>query len=223
MSSNSPEGGLGSYKLFLPFTAFLFGLYSTIAIAQLKSPPAHLDPENRTLWSDAELGVRFSYPSVWHEGLRTQESTEVTITWRLTTSKSLLATCYIETLGWPHSSIAGIGPSEFHESGQSIAESFAKNLRQRAPDARLLSWRNAYQDGQAVVHIVRQGTVEAIDRRIRMKIYSIVTSWRGRELNLECATSVFGPEYTQLKRGSQLVDQVERGIFNVLRTLQFDR
>lgn len=69
----------------------------------------------------------------------------------------------------------------------------------------------------------RQGTIETFDRKYSMKLYSLATTWEEREINFECATPVFGLEYTKLDGGPWLVEQVELSIKNVLRTLQFDR
>jgi hypothetical protein len=189
--------------------------------AQPTPPPRHLDPVTRTVWSDPALGLRFTYPPVWKVATATQPSTRVVINWRLTKSKALLATCYIEV----HSGtgLADAQSSSIHANSDSIAQSLVQNLKARAPDARLIESKPAIQDGHPVVYVVRQGTVGFFDGKEQLKVYSISTSWRKNEIDFECATSVFGAEYASLPGGQTLIDQVEAGILNVMRTLQFDR
>lgn len=187
------------------------------------SPPLHLDPVQRTLWSNDNLGIRFTYPPVWRQAVVTQPSTKVVLTWRLKKSKALIATCYIEAIGPNGSSLAGAEPEQIHKNIDSISYSALKNLRTRAPNARLIEARAAMQDGHPVIFLIREGAIESIDRTIRMKVYSIATSWRGNEINFECGTSIYGPEYAATEGGPRLIAQVERAILHVLRTLQFDR
>ncbi len=194
-----------------------------IAHARPIEPAAHLDPVNRTLWSDETLGLRFTYPPVWEQGTATQSATRVVITWRLTKSKALLAACYIETHGPGSSSIANLGPSDIHSNFDSIKNSALRNYRSRAPNARLIEARAAMQDGHPVIFLVRDGTVENLDRRISNKSYSLITAWKGTEVNFECGTPIYGPEYLALEGGSNLINQIEAAILNVIMTLQFDR
>ncbi len=196
---------------------------SPTASAQPAEPPPHLDPVNRSVWSSKELGIRFTYPVAWEPSTPTQDSTRTVVSWRLKKSKTLLATCYIEAHGSTESTIAGLRPNEVHKAAESIAQATLKNMRQRAPDAELLSWKAAVQDGHPVVFIVRQGTIETFDQQHSVKLYSLATAWKNREVNFECATPVFGTEYTKLDGGPRLVEQVELSIMSVLRTLQFDR
>ena len=93
----------------------------------------------------------------------------------------------------------------------------------RALNARLIEAKAAMQDGHPVIFLIREGSIENLDRKIHYKSYSIVTSWRGTEVNFECGTSIYGPDYTSLEGGQRLIAQVEEGILHVLRTLQFDR
>lgn len=194
------------------------------ALPQVKAPAPHLNPENRSLWSDAEIGIRFTYPSVWQRVTPTQDSTRGVISWRLSKSKSLLATCYVEVHSAGRSQIGKLTPAEIKASAKKVAEASLKNMQLRAADATLLTWQNAVQDGHPVVYLVKQGNIESFDgKRRSMKVYAMMTAWRGNEVNFECGTTIFGSEYTQIEGGEHLVSQVEEGIFNVMRTLQFDR
>lgn len=188
-----------------------------------QQPPAHLDVINRTLWSDDKLGLRFTYPSVWQPALATQSSTRTVINWRLAKSKALLATCYVETHGPETSSLALLDPSKLHENAESIAKSSLRNFQKRAPDGRLIESRPTVHDGHPVIYLVREGTMGTFDRKSNIKAYSLQTVWRKNEVNFECATSIFGPEYTSIEGGQRIISQVEEGILHVLRTLQFDR
>lgn len=196
---------------------------STVTFAQPELPPPHLDPVNRSLWSSNELGIRFTYPVAWELGTPTQDSTRVVVTWRLKKSKALLATCYVEAHGSTESQVAALRATDIHNAAKSVAQSALQNMRQRAPDAELLTWKRTVQDGQPAVYMIRQGTVETFDKSHRTKLYSLVTAWRNREINFECGTTVFGSEYTKLEGGPRLIEQVELSILNVMRTLQFDR
>jgi len=199
------------------------GLPAQVALAQPAEPPLHLDPVRRTLWSDDKLGLRFTYPSVWQQAIATQPSTRVVINWRLSKSKALLATCYVEAHGSEASSLADAEPEQIHKNSESIAQSALRNFQFRSPNARLVEARAAFQDGHPVIFLIREGVIETLDRTIHTKSYSIVTAWRGKEVNFECGTSMYGPDVTALGGGQRLASQVEAGIFNVLRTLQFDR
>ena len=202
------------------FSCVLF--WSSTALSQPTAPPTHLDPINRTVWSDSSLGIRFTYPPVWQQATPTQPSSRVVVNWRLSKSKTLLATCYVETQKGT-GTLAGASPAAIRANVESIANSALRNLQQRAPDARLVEARSAIQDGHPVVYMIREGTIETFDRKVHTRTYSMATSWLGTEVNFECATSVFGPQYTSLAGGQAIVDQVETGILHVLRTLQFDR
>lgn len=102
-------------------------LSAQLVRAQPATPPPHLDPVNRNLWSDDKLGVRFTYPPVWKEATATQPSTKVVINWRLSKSKALLATCYVETHGPATSTLARAEPSQIHKNIDSIAQSASPN------------------------------------------------------------------------------------------------
>lgn len=169
------------------------------------------------------MGIRFTYPPVWEVAVATQSSTLVVINWRLAKSKALLATCYVETSGAQRSTIATTPASKLHGNADAIAQSALRNFRARAPDAQLLESRPAVQDGHPVIYLVRQGTIETLSRRTSFKSYSLVTGWNNTEINFECGTNVFGPQYTSLQGGQKLIDQVEAGILHVMETLQFDR
>jgi hypothetical protein len=197
--------------------------FGVSASAEPTAPPSHLDPLNRTVWSDDRLGIRFTYPPVWQEAVATQASTRAVINWRLSKSKALLASCYLETHGPDHSTLAMAPAFKIHANADTIAQSALRNFKARAPDAQLIESRPAVQDGHPVIYIVRQGTIETLDRRTSTKSYSMATSWNKTEVNFECATTVFGPEYTSLQGGQKLIDQVEAGILHVMNTLQFDR
>lgn len=191
------------------------------AHAQPSEPPGYLDPVNRTGWSDENLGVRFSYPNVWQQALATQDSSRVVINWRLAKSKALLASCYLEV--HEGTRIAALAPAEIGPRSREIASVMLANMRKRAPDAQTLEVRATQQDGHAVVFVVRQGSVQALDRRIDTKLWSLATAWRGREINFECGTEVFGPKYEGLPGGPELIKRVETAVLHVMKTIQFDR
>jgi hypothetical protein len=203
--------------------AVVIALAVSSAYAQPSAPPRHLDPINRSLWSDDDLGLRFTYPPVWEQATATQPSTKVVINWRLSNSKSLLASCYVEASARDASSLARAEPAQIHNDIESITQSIMSNFQTRASNTRLVEARATMQDGYPVIYLVREGTVENLDLNIHLKIYSIITSWRGREVSFECSTSIFGAEYVALDGGQMFVDQVEKGILHVMRTLQFDR
>ncbi len=189
--------------------------------AQPTPSPRHLYPVNRIVWNDPELGLRFTYTPDWKVATATQSSTRVVINWRLSKSASLLAACHIEV--HKGTALANAPSSSIHAKSDSVAKSLLQSLKVHAPDARLIEARPAIQDGHPVLYVVRQGTVEVFDRKDPSKVYSMVTSWRKNEINFECGTSVFGTEYASLPDGQRLIDQVEAGILNLMRTLQFDR
>jgi len=206
-----------------PSTLFATSAFAfQLAIAQ-STPPPHLDPVNRTVWSDDKLRLRFTYPPVWQQAVATQSSTRTVINWRLTKSKTLLASCYIEINGPETSSLARTESSLIHKNIDSIAQSALRNFQARAPNARLIEARAAMQDGHSVIFLIREGTVDNINNSVHIKTYSIVTSWHGTEVNFECGTSIFGPKYTLPDGDQRLILQVEGGILNVLSALQFDR
>jgi hypothetical protein len=209
-------------NVVLIFAIVLCGFcFPSVATGEPKSPPPHLHPDNPTRWADRDLGIRFSYPRVWHPGTPSQDSTRVVVNWRLTKSKTLLASCYIEA--HDRTPLKKIHATEIHRYGKAIAESYLRNMRQRIPDAVLVSWMNAVQDGHPVVYLIREGTTETFDRKSRLKSFSMVTVWREREINFECGTPIFGREYEQAEKGPWLIERVEEGIKRVMRSLQFDR
>lgn len=194
-----------------------------VAESQTNVPPAFLDPVNRTVWSDSELGIRFTYPPVWVPATATQQATRVVINWRLSKSKTLLATCVLETSGATQSEIAKLQANQIHAKFDDIKASLLANFRLRALDGRLLNAQKSFVDGQPVIFVVREGSIQNLDRVLKIKAYSVTTSWRGHEINFECSTPIFGEDYSTLVAGSKLVADVEAAVIHVLRTLQFDR
>ena len=201
---------------------FLLLAYSSTTGAQT-APPPYLDPLNRTVWSDDKIGIRFTYPQVWEQAVSTQPDTRVVINWRLSKSKTLLTSCYLEAIDASRSSLARANAEEIKRSGKSIADSLVANMQKRAPDGELVRWKSAIQDGHPVASVIRKGTLETINKKEPVKFYSISTAWREHEINFECATRVFGPKFESIDNGIQLIERIEKGILHVLGTLQFDR
>lgn len=209
------------YSICLLF-ALLAALWTFDAKSQQSSHP-HLDPIGRTVWADERLGLRFTYPPAWKIGTATQASTRVVINWRAAKSKTLTGSCYLEAHGSDVSKLALIDPSQIHANAEAIAQSALKNFRQRAPNAKIVDFRSTNQDGHPVIFLVREGTIENFDRKTNLKAYSIQTVWNKTEVNFECATPIFGPDYASVDGGAKVIAQVEEGLMHVLRTLQFDR
>lgn len=198
-----------------------FYLLSSFFYSHAFSQPQNQNLINRTLWSDRDLGVRFTYSEKWQRSMPTQSATNVVINWHAQKSNGLLGTCYLESSD--KTSLAKANPSQIKNSAQSIADSTLRNIRQRAPDAEMLSWKSVVQDGHPAVYVVKIGTIQTFDTPYRLKVYSIVTSWRGKEIVFECVTTVFGPKFETVENGSVIIQRIENELLHVLRTLQFDR
>lgn len=196
-------------------------MHCNFVFAQSIPPPPHLDPVNRVLWSDKQLGIRFTYPKVWEEALATQSQTNVVINWRTKASKTLLAACYIESAR--NSELANQTVEIIKSNADEIAQIGLRNMKKRAPDAQIVNWKSVLQDGYPMVYAIKTGSVARFDSTVSLKTYSLVTVWQGYEINFECGTEILDSKYRQTKDGVLLIEQVEKGILHVLRTLQFDR
>lgn len=195
------------------------------AVTAQERPPPYLDPVNRTVWRSDELRVGFSYPSVWKAAQATQPMTRIVINWRTQKSQALIATCYLEASAENESEIARMAPADIESKASGIALGYLKNMKQRAPDAKLIDWRAVRQDGYPAVYLEREGTFSTFDQKWRDRSYSIVTSWRNREINLECASTLTTDEVRSKATGDAgtMAAEVEKAIQAVLRTLQFQR
>lgn len=192
--------------------------------AAAQRPPAYLDPVNRSVWKSDELGVTFAYANVWKEAESTMPSTRIVVNWRTQRSQALLATCYLEASGPLESEVARLGLKGVERRAENIALGYEANMKKRAADGVLVTWRATQQDGYPVVYIEREGTITNFDGSKRLRLYSLVTSWREREVNLECGSvlTTNAARRGEAKAG-QLADEIERGIKAVLGTLQFHR
>lgn len=166
-----------------------------------------------TFWRSDELAVIFGYDERWKPANPSQKSTAVVVDWTSSKSGGLMATCYLEI---NNSEIGKLKPDQIRQKAKQIADAFLRNGRLRDPNMQLVDWRLATQDNHPVVYIERDMSVTNLNDTIRARVYSLVTSWRGREVNMECSSSI---PVTMPK----VAGVVEGPIRKVLESMQFVR
>lgn len=150
----------------------------------------------------------------WKIANAAHEHTEVVVNRVAKSSGGLMATCYLESSD--DSSLARLTADEVELRSEEIVQSLVENGRRRDQGVELVSWRRAVQDNVPVVYAVRDAQIQTISGAYQFRIYSITTTWNGREVHFECGSEVprNWPEATPI---------VEGPILRVLGSLQFIR
>ena len=167
-----------------------------------------------SFWRSDKFGLIFGYDQRWKPVNPSQRSTASVINWKSRASGGLMATCYLEVNN--SSDLAKLTPRQLTDKAKAIADAMVRNGRLRDPNMRLVTWRAASQDNHQIIYLERDMRIENIDRTINARIYSIVTAWKGREVNFECASEI--PVSMPKAAGV-----VEGPIKSVLGSLQFVR
>ena len=165
-------------------------------------------------WRSDAAGVLFGFDERWAKASTSQPNTLVAINWSATSSSGLMATCSLEVTS--ASDLSKLPPAEVSSRSREIAEALVRNASLRDPNAVLVTWRAAQQDNHPVVYAERDMAVQNLDRRIEMRVYSITTAWRGKDIQFECASEI--PRRFPVAAGV-----VEFPIRKVLGSLQFIR
>jgi hypothetical protein len=167
-----------------------------------------------SFWRSDNFGLIFGYDQRWKPANPSQKSTASVINWKSRASGGLMATCYLEVN--TSSDVARLTPRQVTDKAKSIADAMVRNGRLRDPNIRLVSWRTMQQDNHPVVYLERDMRIENINTTYNARIYSIVTAWRGREINFECASEI----PINMPKAAAIV---EGPIKSVLGSLQFVR
>lgn len=167
-----------------------------------------------SFWRSDNFGLIFGYDQRWKPVNPSQRSTASVINWTSRASGGLMATCYLEVNS--SSELAKLTPTQVAVKGKAIADAMVRNGKLRDPSMRLVTWRSAKQDNHPVVYVERDMRVENIDRTFNARIYSVVTAWKGREVNFECASEI----PISMPKAAGIV---EGPIKSVLGSLQFVR
>lgn len=166
-----------------------------------------------TFWRSDSLGVIFGYDERWKPANPSQRSTVAVVNWTSRKSGGLMATCYLEV---NESDVGKLTPAQVRQDARDIVDAFMRNGRLRDPNMELINWRSATQDNHPVVYMERDMSVSNLNEAFRARIYSVVTSWRGHEINMECASPI---PVTMPK----VAGIVEGPIQKVLGSMQFVR
>lgn len=169
---------------------------------------------NIVFWRSDKLGLIFGYDQRWKPVNASQKSTVSVVNWTTRASDGLMATCYLEIND--SSDVARLKPSQITKNAKAIADAMLRNGKLRDPAMRLVTWRPISQDNYPAVYLERDMRVENLGRTFNARLYSIVTAWKGREVNFECASEV------PIKM-PKVAGVVEGPIKTVLGSLQFVR
>jgi len=141
-----------------------------------------------TFWRADDIGVSLGYDERWREVSPSQSQTRMVIEWQARSSQGLMATCFVQA--GDTSGIAKLSPVQIQQGASRIADSILSVDRMRDPNARMVRWSLATQDGHPVVYTERDVSVQNLERRLEMRIYTIATAWRGSEIQVSCASEV---------------------------------
>lgn len=169
---------------------------------------------DRNVWSSPEHGVRFSYDNnKWTEVVPIQDSTVVTINWLSKKSKGLMASCY---LGVYESGFGKINAENIHDQIENVAKAIKRNELKRSFFYQQIALEKKFSDNHPVIYLSRTIKARGLDKNLELNIYSLITTWRGKEIMFSCSSDI-------PIRFPQYKEQIEEQMNNVLRTLQFDR
>lgn len=167
-----------------------------------------------SFWRSDNFGLIFGYDQRWKPVNPSQKSTVSVINWTSRASGGLMATCYLEVN--TSSDIAKLTPRQVADKAKTIADAIVRNGRLRDPNIRLVTWRLTQQDNHPVVYLERDMRIENVNAVFNARMYSMVTAWKGREINFECASEI----PITMPKASGIV---EGPIKSVLGSLQFVR
>lgn len=171
--------------------------------------------QTSTWFREPSLNVSFAYGPQWHPAQASESATAQVINW-LGKGGGLVATCYLQT--YTGTQLAQLPASQWHQHADEITATFMKNMSVRYPRAELISSDATTVDEQPVLFVVRDGWMANLGKEVGIRAWSIATSWKEREVLLECGSSV-----AHQFPGQEVVETVETEVMKVLTTLHFER
>lgn len=169
-----------------------------------------------TWWRHDEAGLLLGYDERWKAVNASQANSAIVLNWRSAKGDGLMATCYLELSEKGQNALANLRPDEIHANAESIAATLLANGRKRDPNSTLISSKRVIQDNHQAVYAVRNISLETIRNKSELKMYSLMTAWKGREVNLECASDI-------PVKFPTLAFSVEEPITRLMASLQFVR
>ena len=163
------------------------------------------------MWRSEEMGLSFEFDARWKPTVPYRHSIAIEIIWKSPRFNGLLATCHVDAV---QSDLGKLTPEEIKRQARKIVDDILQKELERDPDTKLVKWRPALQGGHPGVYIERDTKVSRLDQSFRSRVYSIVSSWRGRQVRLECMSII-----PMARPG--LADAVEKPIRKVLGSLKF--
>lgn len=188
--------------------------FALTAVSLLWLPGVALS-QTATWFREPSLNVSFAYGAQWHPAQASESATAHVINW-LGKGGGLVATCYLQT--YAGTQLGQLPASQWQKHADEITATFMKNMSVRYPRTELISSEATVVDGQPVIFVVRDGWMVNLGKEVGIRAWSVATSWKEREVSLECGSSV--PHQFP---GHEVVGTVEAEVMKVLRTLHFER
>ena len=167
----------------------------------------------KNVWFSQELGIKFTYDKNWIEKASSQDSPIVSIEWLSKKSKNLIATCHLEAF---ESELGSVIAEEIHSYTDITGETYKNKEQGRCYDYNQIALKKRYIDNYPVIYLYRSCETRELKKNIFSSTYSIITSFRGKEISFSCLSNITSdfPEYEM---------GIQEQLLKVLGTLQFDR
>lgn len=185
---------------------------------------------------DRDLDISFVYPSGWIVGEPAEEATKVVVKWQTEKSKSIIALCYIRAV--ERTAILGVDVIDLTKNlpqyYTDVLNGFIEKTRKRTDELEVISEKLSKIDGRDVIFTVFRATTKNLETEIIMRIFTVLSFWKGHEIALECGTEYFDLnlrkdvnlkewDSEKLRALKELQGVIEKKIMGVLSSLHFDR
>ena len=183
---------------------------------------------------DRDLDISFVYPSDWIVGEPAEEATQVVVKWQTEKSKSVLAVCYIRA--FDRTAILDVIDlaENLPQYYTDVLNGLIEKTRKRADKLEVISEKLSKIDGRDVIFTVFRATIKNLETETIMRVFTVLTFWKGHEIALECGTEYFDLNLRKdvnlqewdgenLKELKELQGVIEKKIMGVLSSLHFDR
>ena len=166
----------------------------------------------KNVWFSQELGIRFTYDKKWIEKASSQDSPVVTIEW-LSKKSNIIATCYLEAF---ESEFGSVIAEDIHSYTDIIGETYKNKEQDGCYDYNQIALKKRYIDNYPAIYLYRSCETRELKKKLFSNTYSLITSFRGKEISFSCVTNITS-DFPEYEKG------IQEQLLNVLGTLQFDR
>lgn len=186
-----------------------------LALSLLSMPLSANAQEAR--WVKAPLGISFAVSAKFKDAQAAESATLAVVNWRATAEQGLIATCFVQAHAVRSSMLTG-PLSRLDDQTEAMKAQLLARMRERGTDAAIEKIHTTVIDGLPAFFVVRSLTTQSLDSKSRIRVWSVFTRWKDRDITFECGSTV--PHQFPNHEAARVV---ETEVINVLRTLHFER